>query len=119
MENTHGHLGVNMMEIKLKDFSIAPAGRMRDNGPNSGERFREDVLYPALLRLTEGQILVDISGVLGLGSSFLEEAFGGLVRVHHFSADDLRKKLKVISDVEFFVTKIWEYIDTENKKLKA
>lgn len=61
-----------------RDFSKHPAGRYRDDGPNSGQRFREDFLVPALREADE--VLVVLDGTRGFGSSFLEEAFGGLIR---------------------------------------
>lgn len=62
-----------------RDFSPFPAGRKRGDGPYTGEMFREDVLRP---KLTEGsRVILDIDGVEGLPSSFLEEVFGGLVRL--------------------------------------
>lgn len=61
-----------------KDFSAHPAGRFRRHGPFTGEVFREDFLRPALSRYDK--VVVDFTGVGGVRSSFLEEAFGGLVR---------------------------------------
>ena len=61
-----------------KDFSPFPAGRKRGDGPYTGERFREEHLRPLLNRHTH--VILDIDGVEGLPSSFLEEVFGGLIR---------------------------------------
>lgn len=61
-----------------RDFSRYPAGRFKTDGPYSGERFREEFLIPAV---DAGEkVTIDLDGVRGFGSSFLEEAFGGLVR---------------------------------------
>ena len=64
------------------DFSRYPGGRFRDDGPNSGQEFREDFLVPALADAvsTNGQVVVTLDGAAAYASSFLEEAFGGLVR---------------------------------------
>lgn len=64
------------------DFSAYPAGRDQKDGPNNGTRFREEVLMPRLQRaISEGsKVTVNFDGVRSFGSSFLEEAFGGLVR---------------------------------------
>lgn len=91
------------------DFSRYPAGRTRQDGPLSGEVFREDKLEP-LLR-AKNIVTINLDNVLGYGSSFLEEAFGGLVRAG-FSSDELRRHLKFISsDDPSLTTEIWSYID--------
>lgn len=97
-----------------EDFSRSPSGRYLSDGPNSGERFREELLYPALLI---GKVEVNLDGVLTLGSSFLDEAFGGLVREKGMSATDLRSKLAIKSELKTYVSKIWSYIeDPKNRK---
>jgi hypothetical protein len=75
-----------------KDFSRFPSGRFRSDGPHSGEAFREDFLVPRLK--DSAGLLVNLDGVAGLPSSFLEEAFGGLVRLHHFSPAELEGSLR-------------------------
>lgn len=75
-----------------KDFSDTPSGRYRDDGPFSGEVFRDDHLVPALKE--NEKVYVDISGVEGYGSSFLEEVFGGLVRLRIYTKSELSEKLK-------------------------
>ncbi|MBV4368166.1 MULTISPECIES: STAS-like domain-containing protein [Erwiniaceae] len=66
-----------MKIIEVKKFSKYPGPRYKKLGDYSGEEFRDDILAPAL---KEGDVAVDFDGVYGYGSSFLEEAFGGLVR---------------------------------------
>lgn len=69
----------DLVKIDLAaDFSAHPFGRYRAHGPVSGERFREEHLVPALQRGAD--VLVDIDGTTGLSSSFLDEAFAGLIR---------------------------------------
>lgn len=93
-----------------KDFHVAPAGRSVDDGPYSGQAFRDRVLIPAL---NSCQIVtIELDGTEGYGSSFLEEAFGGLVRVAGLSARELRTRLRFISDEDpSLVEEIWSYID--------
>lgn len=66
----------------LSDFTEYPGPRYRKDGPFSGEQFREELLQPQLERAARDgrQLKVILDGVAGYGSSFLEEAFGGLVR---------------------------------------
>lgn len=72
-----------MIEINIsKDYSKTPGGRYRKEGNYSGEDFREKVLIPNYKRAIENgeKLRVTLDGGYGYGSSFLEEAFGGLVR---------------------------------------
>ena len=74
-----------------KDFSRFPAGRKRGDGPFTGEMFREDVLRPKLAG--GAHVVLDIDGVEGLPSSFLEEVFGGLIRAG-WTTTDLRNSIE-------------------------
>ncbi len=76
-----------------KDFTRVPGGRYREFGPFSGEQFREDVLVPALNE--NERVTVFLDDVESYMSSFLEEAFGGLIRKGHFTYDDLKNRLRV------------------------
>lgn len=67
-----------MKKVKLSKFTRMPGGRYREGGHKSGEEFREDYLSPALRE--HGKIVVDLDRVRGIPPSFVEEAFGGLVR---------------------------------------
>lgn len=75
-----------------ESFSKTPAGRYYDDGPFSGQKFREEVLIPAL---SKGAVVVDLSGVVGYGSSFLEEVFGGLIRKGIYNKATLKERLHV------------------------
>lgn len=63
--------------------------------------------------LAQAEILIiDLDGTDGYGSSFLEEAFGGLVRLREFSPDTLRKRLRFVAEEDdSFVEEIWGYVD--------
>lgn len=56
---------------------------------------------------------VVIDDAEGYGSSFLEEAFGGLIRKGYFTLDTLKKKLRISltdPDYEFYKQLIWTYM---------
>lgn len=93
-----------------KDFTWAPAGRYRKHGDYTGQVFREDFLVPALNEASK--VIVNLDGVIGYGSSFVEEAFGGLIREENFRKALLKEKLEIYSD-EFpsIINEIWKYID--------
>lgn len=90
------------------EFSTRPFGRFRSDGPDSGERFRDDFLEPALAQF--GVVTVNLDGTLGYGSSFLEEAFGGLVRVKGLSAKDLRARMRIVSSRPSYERRVWQFI---------
>lgn len=83
--------------VIARDFSRYPGGRYKDDGEFSGEAFRDDLLVPALRDAQQNHtiVVVEIDGAAGYPASFLEEAFGGLVRERYFSARELGQLLKV------------------------
>lgn len=78
-----------------RDFSRFPAGRFREDGDASGAAFR-DMLVEALRSNERVEIVFD--DVAGFGSSFLEEAFGGLVRECHMDRAFLDEHLHLRAD---------------------
>ncbi|MEG0836042.1 MAG: STAS-like domain-containing protein [Christensenellaceae bacterium] len=93
------------------EYTKAPGGRFKKEGPHSGEDFREARLKPRFLQAkSNGDILVvDLDGGYGYATSFLEEAFGGLAR--DLKDKDLLK-IKIISNEEpALKRKIQEYIE--------
>lgn len=88
-----------------RDFSRAPAGRFVSDGPNSGERFRNQFLVPAL---NAGSVTLELDGTRGYGSSFLEEAFGGLLRAG-FAAEDLLRRISFRTKDASLVAEIRSY----------
>lgn len=108
-------MGVEVVISVAKQYSETPAGRYRSDSPRSGEQFREELLLPAL-RAPEGPVVVvDLDGTLGFGSSFLEEAFGGLVRAG-LSGPELHSRLKIRSEVSTYETRAWKYIDEADRR---
>lgn len=98
-------MGVLMIDV-AKQFAVLPGGRKGDRG---GEKFRRDLLVPALEK--SECVEVDLDGTLGLGSSFLDEAFGGLVREHGYTAAQLKKRLKIKFSIVSYVDDCWGYIN--------
>jgi len=100
-----------MRSIALaREFSKFPGGRYRSKGVFSGEEFRDEFLIPALK--AEKLVVVQLDGTEGYGSSFLEEAFGGLVR-KGFDLAFLKERLKPVAESPAFkeyVDEIWQYI---------
>lgn len=67
--------------LRVADFSAYPIGRDDDDSDFNGQKFRKEWLLPKLISAIEqgGKLKVSFEGVRSFGSSFLEEAFGGLV----------------------------------------
>ena len=87
-----------VMTYRIADeFSKTPGGRFRKHGPFSGEEFREDVLRDLLGRAigSGDRLLIVLDGTHGYGSSFLEEAFGGLIRLRIFDREQVRRHLEL------------------------
>ena len=71
------------MILRIADeFSRIPGPRFRKEGPDSAEQFREELLIPRFKEAHSNDqiLLVDLDGVIGYATSFLEESFGGLAR---------------------------------------
>lgn len=84
------------------EFSRTPGPRLASEGEFSGEQFRNDCLGPAFKRaIDEGAMLmVDLDGTAGYGTSFLEEAFGGLIRDLGFTLEKVKAHLHIKSTDE-------------------
>ncbi|MCF7971315.1 MAG: STAS-like domain-containing protein [Methylococcaceae bacterium] len=102
-----------------EEYSDTPAGRYLSDGNYSGQRFRDEFLFPALQNNCEVEVILD--GTLGCGSSFLEEAFGGLIREKNMDLAEIESKLHITSSRALYKNKIWQYLkdaQLEKKKKK-
>ena len=72
------------------DFSQTPGPRYSSDGKSSAEEFRSFHLLPALSKArSDGQkLLIVLDGTSGYAASFLEEAFGGLIRHGSMQPDE-------------------------------
>lgn len=100
-----------MIKINIaQQFSKTPFGRYATDSPFSAEKFRDEILIPAFKDHPNEVIVVDFTGVsLGLGSSFLEEAFGGLVR-KGLSPSLVIEHLKIISKLPIYEQQIRNFV---------
>lgn len=100
----------------VKDFSRTPSARVAKEGKFPGTDLR-DKITPLIKQAIEENrtFLIDLDGASGYGTSFLEEVFGGLIRVEHFKYSDLKTCLLIKSDEEpELIDEIWEYIEDAN-----
>ena len=60
---------------------------------------------------------VILDGTAGLGTSFLEEAFGGLIRHDHISYEDICRTLVLVSaEDDDYIDEINEYLSAANEQ---
>jgi hypothetical protein len=94
------------------DYSRIPGPRFEKEGKFSGARFRDDMLVGKYktARSRGVKLHIDLDGTAGYGSSFLEEAFGGLARI--FPQNEVQETLTFKSDEEIYlIEEIQRYID--------
>jgi len=116
--------GTEMTIDVAREFSPYPSGRVTKDGDYNGERFRKEVLIPAIKTAlnTKGvtpSVIIDLDGVRAFGSSFLEEAFGGLARDPGIIFKDALTVLKIKctkAHLKIYKDAINEYLDNADKK---
>ena len=112
------------MEINIvEEYTDKPGARYESQGSNSGEKFRDTILYPKYIEAVKSneKLTINLDGGYGYGSSFLEEAFGGLIRKlkkeKNISYKKANEIISIISnDNKTWIDKIRLYIDNEVKK---
>lgn len=110
------------MNINIcKDYTDTPGGRYIKQGDFSGEDFRNKLLKPKYIEAIEKgeKLKIDLDGGYGYGSSFLEEAFGGLIRELDKNYKQVLEVIEVKSDDEpSLIDDITKYINDAIKKKK-
>ena len=105
-----------------KDFSEYPYGRHKKYSHTSGVRLRDDYIVPLLESMRKGEcslIVIELDGAQGYGSGFLEEAFGGLVRLG-YPKSMLLDRMSIISLQDpSLIDKIKSYIRENDEKVDA
>lgn len=68
----------------IEEYTDTPGARHIDDGPFSGEDFRETLLIPKFIEAKEKKekLMINLDGGYGYPTSFLEESFGGLARIY-------------------------------------
>jgi hypothetical protein len=103
--------------IKISEKFPFPGPRFIRLGPQSGEAFK-NYLHKLIVNHYGSEfnsnlsnpLTINLDGTRGYGSSFLEEGFGGLVRMG--VPKELLKRIKLISEEEpELVEEIQDYIE--------
>ena len=93
-----------------QEFSKYPSGRTVKDSRFSGDEFRKRFLTDALR--AKKDVYVHLDGVLGYGSSFLDQAFGGLRRFDEIPIEDIKSHLHVVTKYPDLDFEIWSFIDS-------
>ncbi len=112
---------VNKLSLVVAtEFTSTPGPRYKIEGDFSGEIFRQSVLEPKLKQaINENAILlINLDGTAGYGTSFLEEAFGGLIRENEYDYQTIIKHIEFKSEEEeYLIEDIHAYLkDAQNEK---
>lgn len=100
------------IKFRVADRFTYPGPRYIYLGDNSGEQFRNTIIDAVR---SGDEVVIDLDGTEGYGSSFLEEAFGGLIRAG--VAHNLVRNIKIISNEEpDLIDEIKSYIEDEIEK---
>ncbi len=101
-----------------QDYTKFPGSRLKSTGKGSGEEFRERFLLPAMEAGAPVTIVLD--GAAGYPPSFLDEAFGGLVR-HGYTLAQIDTVLSFEAEPSFqvYVRLIREYLEEAEAVRKA
>lgn len=94
------------------DFSVYPGGRYLSDGPFSGEEFRNKII--PLFQINDA-VVIDLDGVRGHPASFLEEAFGGLLR-NGLTLEEVRSKLCLQTMNDNLYSEVWSYVYAEHER---
>ncbi len=78
-----------------RDYSPYPGGRYPEDGAGNGSTFRDEFLLPVLRSGQHAEVILD--GAAGYPSSFLDEAFGGLVRNYGFTPEQVLAAFKLVA----------------------
>lgn len=114
---------MEIIELKIvTDFSRTPGVRYKSEGPFSGEEFRKEHLLPMCKKAISKKckLTIYLDGTAGLGTSFLEESFGGLIREDDMDYHVLMNTLNFVSaENPDYIDEIKEYMkDAYEKKCK-
>lgn len=111
---------MDCIELKIAtDFSKAPGARYKEEGDFPGKEFREDVLYPKYKEAKSRgcKLIVNLDGTAGLGTSFLEESFGGLIRTNNLNYKDIIETIEFVSEENpDYIEEIMDYLKEAHEK---
>ncbi len=106
-------------KIIIAEFSPVPFGRYPTDGNFSGQRFRREKLRNPFKDDNVELIQIDFNGIVPVGSSFLDESFGGLIRDEGMTFEQVWKKLEIISDFPLYKIQIENILHEAEKEKRG
>jgi hypothetical protein len=105
-----------MIKIQISsDYSKTPGARKIKDGDSSGEDFRVRCLEQYFEAGNDEKIEINLDGVEGYSTAFLEEVFGGLSR--KYGSERVMRKISIVSTEEpLLIDEINEYIKKASSK---
>lgn len=100
------------------EYSPSPGGRTAEDGKYPADKFRDTFLVPIIAKYPNEQIVLDLDGGEGYGTSFLEETFGGLVRLG-YSKEQIYHTFEIKSALKSDLRLIEQYIADETVRQNA
>lgn len=117
--NGQSSYSMNNPTVNVSDFTTFPGPRYKKLGSYSGEEFRDNILIPRIRKYGR-DLVVNLDGVMGYGSSFLEETFGGAIRAGIDPDVVLNVAENVIcNDEPELKTEIISYVKDQMEKLQS
>ncbi|MDO6747176.1 STAS-like domain-containing protein [Gilvimarinus sp. 1_MG-2023] len=99
----------------VNDWHKRPFGRYPNHSEYCGKNFREQLLVPNLN--IYDHVTVDLTGYNRYGRSFIDEAFGGLIRENGFNESRLKEKLTITHEIlPSIVLLAWSRIESAQKE---
>lgn len=101
-----------------REWSPLPAGRNINENEYNGQDFRTKFLEPSLKEFDV--VTVDIEGVIHMTSSFMEEAFAGLVRERVIEPGEFERRVKIVAESNgFFAFEIKKYVSEAETHIRS
>lgn len=95
------------------EFTDTPGPRLIAEGKFSGELFLKDILLPKFneAKSNNYKLIIDLDGTFGYPPSFLDEAFGGLVKATSLNKKEILKYLEIKSSREYYIDTIYNRME--------
>jgi len=103
-----------------RDYTRYPGGRYPEDGAGNGTTFREKFLLPVLKQGDVAEIVLD--GAAGYPSSFLDEAFAGLVRDEGYTPEQVLNSFRFVATqpgFRRFIGLVEEFVRTAKPESKG